>query len=168
MVTLLSFELPIGADLFEILAHIVNFIILVIGLRYILYKPIKSFIDKREKEYEELDKTTKEANEKALARKLKYEELVQKTKGEVAKIAEEVTAKTDAQAKVIIGKAKEEAKAIIAEAKLQVDKEKSLCQVSMSKRSSELGLAIAEKILARSIENTDMDKIIDECLEKWD
>ena len=49
-------SLPLNIDLQQILLHMLNFVILVGGLYFILYSPVKKFMDQRAARYAEMDK----------------------------------------------------------------------------------------------------------------
>ena len=61
--------IPLNIDWQQILLHVFNFVILVGGLYFLLYNPIRKFIAKREEHYRKLDE---EANAK-LASAQKYD-----------------------------------------------------------------------------------------------
>ncbi|MBR4439107.1 MAG: hypothetical protein IKS88_00720, partial [Clostridia bacterium] len=46
-------NLPLNIDLQQILLHMLNFVILFGGLYFILYKPVKKFMDSRASRYAE-------------------------------------------------------------------------------------------------------------------
>ena len=60
--------MPLGIDFTQIFLHLLNVIILFVGLYLILYKPVKNFMQAREDHYKEMDETAKknlaEAQEK--------------------------------------------------------------------------------------------------------
>ena len=43
--------MPLNIDWQQILLHLLNFLILAVGLYFILYKPVKKFMKKREVDY---------------------------------------------------------------------------------------------------------------------
>jgi len=46
---ILSANLPLGIDGMKILLHLMNFLILMIGVTLLVYKPVKKFIEKKAK-----------------------------------------------------------------------------------------------------------------------
>ena len=53
-------SLPLNIDLQQILLHMLNFVILVGGLYFILYAPVKKFMDQRAAGYAAMDKAAAE------------------------------------------------------------------------------------------------------------
>jgi F-type H+-transporting ATPase subunit b len=160
-------ELPIGLDLMEVLLHMLNFAILLIGFRFLLYKPIKKFIDEREKTFSEREEKNKTFADQLELEKAKYQELITQAESEVARIAEETAVKSKENAADILKNAREEAKAILKKAQDEADQEKAKILPELREKSTELALLIAEKILNRAVEERDMDLMIDDCIKGW-
>ncbi len=57
--------MPLNIDWQQILLHLLNFAILAGGLYFLLYKPVKDFMAKREQHYKELDEAARRDREKA-------------------------------------------------------------------------------------------------------
>ncbi len=57
--------MPLNIDWQQILLHLLNFAILAGGLYFLLYKPVKDFMAKREQHYKELDEAAQRDREKA-------------------------------------------------------------------------------------------------------
>ena len=58
-------NLPLNIDIQQILLHMLNFVILFAVLYFLLYKPVKKFIDDREAEYKKAADEAKGKLEKA-------------------------------------------------------------------------------------------------------
>ena len=61
-------NIPLNIDWQQILLHLMNFVILAGGLYFLLYKPVKAFMDKRAAYYQE------QADQAAHARERKLQE----------------------------------------------------------------------------------------------
>ena len=61
-------NLPLNINLQQIFLHMLNFVILTGGLYFILYNPVKKFMDQRTAHYAEMDKAA--ADKLAAAEKL--------------------------------------------------------------------------------------------------
>lgn len=48
-------NIPLNIDWQQILLHLLNFVILAGGLYFLLYKPVKQFMAKREEHYRSVD-----------------------------------------------------------------------------------------------------------------
>lgn len=68
-------DIPLNIDWQQILLHLLNFVILVGGLYFLLYGPVKKFMEKRKAHYDELENKAKTNLDNA---KIKEEEVTEK------------------------------------------------------------------------------------------
>ncbi len=113
-------NIPLNIDWQQILLHWMNFAILAGGLYFLLYKPVKQFMAKRESYYQELDAQAAEKLQEAERIKAEYqakldaagEEIRQsraKAQSAVQQSAEEQLERAKAQAQQILTHARAEA-----------------------------------------------------------
>ena len=62
-------NLPLNIDIQQILLHLLNFVILFGLMYFILYKPVRKFMDQRAEYYKKMDEEAKMANEEAKTKK---------------------------------------------------------------------------------------------------
>ena len=116
----------LGINFQQILLHVFNFVLLLLVLNELLYKPIVKFMDDREAYYKSLDKETNENLEKSKGL-LKQRELELKDIHiEANRIKEDAIKESQVQAKQEINQAKEEGKKIIEKARSQSKLEKDI------------------------------------------
>ncbi len=112
--------MPLNIDWQQILLHWMNLAILTGGLYFLLYKPVREFMDKREEHYRQLDREAADKLAQAEQVKAEYqakldgaEEEVRQMKARsqqsVQKSAEEQLAQAQNQARQIIAHAQAEA-----------------------------------------------------------
>jgi len=102
---------PLNIDWQQILLHAFNFIILAAGLIFLLYKPVRDFMRKRENGYKAAKKSADENREEAL-----------RLSNEIAMRKAAADKEVEAYRLTIISKANAEAEAKISEAKARADK----------------------------------------------
>ncbi len=146
MYNLLLSGIPLNIDWRQILLHLLNLVILFLILYFLLYNPVKKFMEKRRKHYEEQDGRSKAELAAAEEKKATYDELLNKADEEIAekkrnaiadarteseKIiksaeadASDILKKANAQAEEIRKRAEEEAKASLSDAITEAAKEK--------------------------------------------
>lgn len=139
--------MPLNIDWQQILLHMFNFVILFAALYFILYKPVRDFMDKRKALYEKMDKDTKEALESANATKAEVEARLNDIEKEAAAIKEASLNKTKEEAKTIIDNAKEEADIILKNAEKKAANEKESMLKSAKKEIVSLVSEATEKIV---------------------
>ena len=116
--------MPLNIDWQQILLHIFNLAILTGGLYFLLYAPIKKFIEKREEEYRRLDAETKERLSSAEAMENEAKLRLDGVESEIlrmrAKADEELHARADRQ----IEEAAQKAEKIISDAQKSAQEER--------------------------------------------
>ncbi len=117
-------NLPLNIDLQQIFLHLLNFTILLAGLYFLLYEPVKKFMNKRTAYYEDLDRQAKEKMEEARRVRRSYEERLMEAEEEIRQRGEEVQKSAAAQAQAQIQDAAEEAAHILAKAQAEARAER--------------------------------------------
>nr|WP_276938984.1 ATP synthase F0 subunit B [Helcococcus sueciensis] len=136
----------LGINFQQILLHVFNFVLLLLVLNELLYKPIVKFMDDREAYYKSLDKETNENLEKSKGL-LKQRELELKDIHiEANRIKEEAIKESQVQAKQEINQAKEEGKKIIEKARSQSKLEKDILIRNTKKDLREVAIEAAAKL----------------------
>ena len=109
-------NIPLNVDWQQILLHWMNFVILTGGLYFLLYKPVKQFMEKREAHYRELDDQAagklREAEELKAAYQAKLdgaEDEIHQARAKAQAAVQQSVEEQMAQAQKIVAKAKEEA-----------------------------------------------------------
>lgn len=167
MYSLLSQGLPLGFNIFEVLIHIFNFLLLMIGLRFLLYKPIKKFMAKREADYKAADDAAKTATAEAEAKKIQAEKVIAEARQQAVQMSEDAAAAAVVQTKEIMASAREQAKDMLEKAKIDIKHEQSKAKEELLFSVSELAVDIASRILEREVKLEDNDTIINTLIEEW-
>ena len=115
--------MPLNINFQQIFLHMLNFVLLSGGLYFILYKPIKDFMEKRRKLYEDMDDEARVKLEKADELKREYEERLGRADEEIKKSRESVELQANSDAAAIIENAQKEAEDILAKSKKQAEYE---------------------------------------------
>lgn len=143
-------NLPLNIDWQQILLHLFNFVILFAVLYYLLYKPVKEFMEKRTEYYQKLNdeaQSNLEASEKTKEEYMKklsaVEEEISEKKKNARKELEESTA-------IKIKQAEKEAEKIIKDAQktLEAEHEKMLKDAQVE--ISDMVVSATEKIISQS------------------
>lgn len=147
-------NLPLNIDWQQILLHMFNLIILGFGLYYILYKPVKAFMDKREAYYKDLDDSANKKNEDA-------DKLLKEYQDKLAKADEEIKDKKNVAMKELddkvnseLNKAKEDAKRIVVDAKAQGQKKHDELVESANKDICDLAIKATSKLVDKTLDDS--------------
>ena len=112
--------MPLNINLQQILLHALNFVILFGAMYFLLYKPVKSFMDSRKAHYEKMDEDAKAVLAEAEKTKAGYEAQLKSADEEIARrkreanealqhAVDERRAQAEQQAGEIVRKAREDA-----------------------------------------------------------
>ena len=117
--------MPLNINLQQILLHALNFVILFGAMYFLLYKPVKSFMDSRKAHYEKMDEDAKAVLAEAEKTKAGYEAQLKSADEEIARrqreandalqhAVDERRAQAEQQAEEIIKKAHDAAARTVA------------------------------------------------------
>ena len=147
-------NLPLNIDWQQILLHMFNLIILGFGLYLLLYKPVKTFMDKREAYYKDLDDSANKKNEDA-------DKLLKEYQDKLAKADEEIKDKKNIAMKELdekvnseLNKAKEDAKRIVEDAKAQGQKKHDELVESANKDICDLAIKATSKLVDKTLDDS--------------
>ena len=74
--------MPLNIDWQQILLHLFNFVVLTGVLYFLLYKPVKSFMDKRTEEYRSADEKANKTVSDVLEENARLKEEIRRLKGD--------------------------------------------------------------------------------------
>ena len=138
---------PLNLDWQQILLHLMNFVILFAILYFLLYKPVRNFMDKRKAAYQEMDDQANQNKQEAEELKAQYEKQLAKADAEIAEKKQAAINAAEVRAKGIEQKAQEEAADIISKAKRQAESERDRIVGEAGDTITEMAKEAAEKAL---------------------
>ena len=137
-------NLPLNINLQQIFLHMLNFVILTGGLYFILYNPVKKFMDQRTAHYAEMDKAAAEKLEAEHQAQLdQLDEELRQRRAESQKIAQDA-------AQQQLDHAREQADQIIAGAQKAAESIRTKAVADAQKEIKELALDAAAKLTLQS------------------
>ena len=141
--------MPLNIDWQQILLHWMNLAILTGGLYFLLYKPVKQFMEKREAHYRELDRAAGEKLEEAERLKADYQARLEAAEDEIrqhrAKAQQAAQQAVDAQ----LSQAQDQARQIVAKARAEAEQSREQALLSSQRELRELAAAAARKLAAK-------------------
>lgn len=139
--------LPLNIDITQILLHMLNFTLLVGILYFLLYKPVKAFMDKRAAYYRELDDAARETTAKAELLKTEYEQKMADSDRDIAERARTASEETEKQCAEILRQAKTEAAAILEKARKDAAREHDARMADANREVTSLVESAAKKLV---------------------
>lgn len=156
----------IGIDWKYFLIQLGNFVILLIILTKLLYRPVKNLLEKRSAEIEE-------GVENAAKIKKELESIEQKKVEELAKIkkeSDEIIHKTRERAKFLeddlARQAEEKAEKILSQAKVDIEGEKDRSLQALKDEIAGIIETSVEKILDEKVDKKKQERLIEGSIEK--
>lgn len=150
------------------LAQTVNFILLVILLYRLLYKPVRTFIDNRTAEIEGQIQSAEENQAASLALRQELEEQTRDSRRQARQYLDDAAKRAETLQAEMLQEAKEEAAAIIRRAQevTELDREKAWAE--LKEQVGELSLLLASKVITQSLDQAQHQALIDETLGQLD
>lgn len=146
--------MPLNIDFQQVLLHILNFVILFGALYFLLYGPVKKFMDNREQMYKDLENDTKQKLSDAEKTKAEYEKKLAEVDEEIEKTRKKSQADAALEAEAIRNNARADAERIIKKAHIEAQKEHNELVESARKDIASAASKMAEKIVKQSVEET--------------
>ncbi len=143
-------SVPLNIDWQQILLHLLNFLILAVGLTLLVYRPVKKFLAKRKKHFEDREKDAEEKKQHAEEMKTEYESKLGSVDAEIEN--KRVTARREAEesARLTTEKADERAAAILSHARSSAAAQKRKLLDEAGSDITGMVVAATEKLLGAS------------------
>ena len=155
-----------GGNLFTIFATMVNFVILILILKRLLFSKINNIISNREKAIKDsLEKA--EATNKLADEKLEnYETKISNLEEEGRIIIRAAKETADAQMAEIVKKAKAESVGIIAHAEKEIERERHNAESEMKEQIMSIAMLAAQKIMEKELSAEGNAEVVDKILKE--
>lgn len=153
-------------NLQDIILYGINFIILFVLIRLLLYKPVTKFMRKRETKVSEQLDYAENAKREADQLKSKYEKLLAGAHSEAESIIATSHKRASEQYDKIIEAAQSDGREMISRAVGEIEAEKALARDKMRDEITDMAIMIASKVLEREISNEDNKKLADSFFEE--
>lgn len=136
--------IPLNIDWQQILLHLFNFAILAGGLYFLLYKPVKDFMDQRIAYYQGLEKEAADKIEQAKAQEQEYKNRLESIDLEANHKKEQAARDAEKTAKMIIDDANKQKEQILEQAQKAAEHEKE--KILQDAKEEIVGLAMAATV----------------------
>ncbi|GHU99810.1 hypothetical protein FACS1894211_05890 [Clostridia bacterium] len=144
-----------------------NTVLLVVGLYFLLVKPVKKLMAQRKAKAEEVFKENERLNQEVTDTRLKYEKLTADAAERIDTMMKESQKTAENRAADIVEEAKREAREILTESKKEADAERLRLERHFKTEIASLAVDVAAKVLEREVGEKDNAKLVDEVLGKW-
>ncbi len=140
-------NVPLNIDWQQICLHLLNFLILFAVLYFLLYKPVKDFMQKRADYYKGMDSDAEKKLADAEKAKAEYESKLSEVESEITAKKERARLETEEVTQRRINQAEDEAAQIISSAQERAELEKKKILSSAQSEISSLVADATEKLV---------------------
>ena len=153
-------------NLFTIFATLVNFLILVLVLKHILFDKVNKIIDERNSEI--IDNIATAEHKVTEADKLResYEREIANLENKGREIIRDAKVKADAQAKDIIQEAEDKTAVLIRQTEAEIERLKKKALEDMREEIGALAIFAAEKILEKQLDHQEQQAVIGKIIDE--
>jgi F-type H+-transporting ATPase subunit b len=152
--------------LFGLGMQLLNTLILFAGLSFLLFKPVREFMEKRSERIRLQIEQAKSEEQRVLEMKKEYENKLTNIKEESDAILREARKKAQEQESQIIEEARKEADSIKNRVLTDIEREKVKVKDEMKKEMVEIASLMAGKLIASSIDEQKHSELIDEVISQ--
>ena len=151
---------------YNLIFTVINLLVLFIGLRFVLFKPVKKILDERQAEADREYDEAKEKQAEADALKEQYDASMASIEEERSRVMSEARTKADGEYQRIVGHAEEQAREITDRAVTEAENQKKKILKSAEEEIADMVVTAAGKV-AGSASGADFDRsLYDEFLAK--
>ena len=155
----------LGISFFGLVAYAINFVILLIVLRLVLYKPIKRILENRRKKIEEgLDSAELVAVE-AKKQREQFQLDLDEAKKVAQEKANELSEQNEQIREDILKSAEKDAQEIRSKAQEEIRQARERALVEIESETIEIALAISKKVIGAVIDESAQRKLVSKFLE---
>lgn len=154
-------NLPLNINFTQIFLHLLNFLILFAILYFLLYKPVRNFMEKREKTYRDMDDEARDNLRVSEETKAQYETKISEAETEISQMKQKSRQEIEKNRDSQLQAAKDEAERIIREAKAEATREKDRIISEAQSEISEMVTDATEKLALQATAGEAFDQFLD-------
>ena len=152
---------------YTLLLTIINFLLLVYVLKRLLWGPLTKFLDDRAQRIEDSIRAAEVNREEAQRLVEQQEEALRQARAEAKKIVDRGIAEADREARRVRQEAAEQAAKIVEQGRSDIALEVEQAKLELQRQAADLSVALAEKVLRRSLGEEDHRTLIETSLREW-
>ena len=161
-----QFEAFVGVNFWTALFILLNTLLIFFVARKFLFDPVMKIIKERQQEIDDMYAKAGEAKEQASALREEYEDKLSAASDKAELLVKEAVARGQRREEEILRQANAEASAIMEKATANIALEKKKAINDAKDEISGIAIAIAEKVVARELNEADQAKLVDSFIDE--
>ncbi len=150
----------------SILLHVVNAAILLVALYFLLYKPVRKYMNTRTAHITKELQDVSDAQEQLRQEQIKAQDELMAARKQAAEVIAQSVSQAQEQAQQILDDAHSDADLTMKRARVESDFLLNNARNEMRDEVASLSVVLAEKILQREVTEADHAKLVDDFLKK--
>ena len=147
-------------------AQTINFILLILLLYRLLYKPVRNFMDQRTAEIEAKVQSAEENQKAAEELRLQLEKQAQDSRLQARQYLDEAAKRAEEFQSQLIAEAKQEAQAIIERAQRAMQLEREKAWAELKQQVGKLSVLLASKVINESLDEDQHQRLIADTIDQ--
>ena len=157
---------PLIGITYEFIFQLINTFLIFFILKKLLFKPVLSIIEAREKDIRENLAQGERSKKEGLSLKSEYEEKLNLAKEQGQEIIKQATLRAEQKENEIINNAKEEASQLKEKASKDVEQERQKVMNEIKDEISNIAVLAASKVIEKDIDSNKHKKLIDNFIKE--
>ncbi len=151
-----------------LITQIVNFVILLVLLRLLLYKPIQNMLGARKQKIQESLEYAERVKRDAAEQQKEFERKLEETRRETQAAAQAAQQVGEKEREAILAQAREDAQKIVAQAKEQIEFERKQMMADLHDDVVRLSLLAAQKVIGQALDDRAHRQLVNDFLAQAD
>ncbi len=151
-----------------LITQIINFIILLVVLRMLLYKPIQDMLASRKQKIQESLEYADRVKKEAAEQQKEFERKLEETRRETQSAAQAAAQVGEKEREAILTQAREEARKLVEQAKGQIEYERRQMMADLHDEVVRLSLMAAQKVIGQSLDDSAHRKLVSDFIAQAD
>jgi F-type H+-transporting ATPase subunit b len=151
-----------------LITQIINFIILFVLLRIVLYKPILNLLESRKQRIQESLEYAEQVKRDAAEQQKEFEKKLEETRREAQAAAAAAAQVGEKEREAILAQAREDARKMVEQAKGQIEYERKQMLSELREEVVRLSLLAAQKVVSQSLDEKAHRQLVSDFLAQTD
>lgn len=152
----------LGLNPAGLIAYAVNFVILVVLLRLLLYKPVKQMLEGRKQRIAEGLAAADRAEAAAAEQRAGFERELQEARDAAQAEAAKLAQRSEQVRREVLQAAEREAAELKERAREEIEQERRQAAAELERQTAQLALAIARKVVGEALDQGAQQRLVDQ------
>lgn len=158
----------LGVSLNGLIAYAINFVVLVVLLRVLLYKPVKNMLGVRQQRIAEGLEAADKASADAERQRQEFDKDLAEARSDAQAEAKRLAEQTEKMRAEALQAAEQEAEQIRSEARQEMERERARLASDLQREAAELALEISRKVLGAAVDESAQRRLVDQFVAELD